>query len=111
MKFTPEQKRRWFRDREGVLFGFAFAFTVVMRIPYIGVLMYGVAQASTAYLVTKITDPPPPPAESENFAESQVTWKNKHDFLRLSLDNLDKLNVDTNEPGADQSGSPGKKFS
>ncbi|KAK4870017.1 hypothetical protein LT330_005741 [Penicillium expansum] len=107
IKFTPEQKRRWFRDREGVLFGFAFAFTVLLRIPYIGVLMYGVAEASTAYLVTKITDPPPPPAESTNFAESQVTWKNKHDFLRLSLDNLDKLNVehDQKEPA-----SPGKKF-
>ncbi|OQD69501.1 hypothetical protein PENPOL_c002G07522 [Penicillium polonicum] len=110
IKFTPEQKRRWFRDREGVLFGFAFAFTVLLRIPYIGVLMYGVAEASTAYLVTKITDPPPPPAESTNFAESQVTWKNKHDFLRLSLDNLDKLNVDTDEHDQKESGSPGKKF-
>ncbi|KAJ5210609.1 hypothetical protein N7491_010416 [Penicillium cf. griseofulvum] len=111
IKFTPEQKRRWFRDREGVLFGFAFAFTVLLRIPYIGVLMYGIAEASTAYLVTKITDPPPPPAESANFAESQVTWKNKHDFLRLSLDNLDKLNVGTDEHGDKDAGSPGKKFS
>lgn len=72
--------------------------------------MYGVAEASTAYLVTKITDPPPPPAESADFAESQVTWKNKHDFLRLSLDNLDKLNVDTDEHDQKDSGSPGKKF-
>ncbi|CAG7964087.1 unnamed protein product [Penicillium salamii] len=110
VKFTPEQKRRWFRDREGVLFGFAFAFTVVMRIPYIGVLMYGVAQASTAYLVTKITDPPPPPAESEGFAESQVTWANKHDFLRLSLDNLDKFNVEKQRADTG-SGSSEKKSS
>ncbi|KAJ5734969.1 uncharacterized protein N7483_000094 [Penicillium malachiteum] len=108
IKFTPEQKIRWFRDREGVLFGFAFAFTVVLKTPFIGVLMYGIAEASTAYLVTKITDPPPFPAESEDFAESQVTWKNKHDFLRLSLDNLDKLNVAIEEktPSTD-----GKKFS
>ncbi|KAJ5970818.1 uncharacterized protein N7479_000736 [Penicillium vulpinum] len=111
IKFTAEQKRRWFRDREGVLFGFAFAFTVLLRIPYIGVLMYGIAEASTAYLVTKITDPPPSPAESADFAESQVTWKNKHDFLRLSLDNLDKLNVDIAEHGDKDSGSPEKKFS
>ncbi|OOQ85007.1 transmembrane protein UsgS [Penicillium brasilianum] len=110
--FTPEQKRRWFRDREGVLFGFAFAFTVVLKTPFIGVLMYGVAEASTAYLVTKITDPPPSPAESEGFAESQVTWKNKHDFLHLSLENIDKLNVVTDEVGAKESpSSPGKKFS
>ncbi|CDM32077.1 unnamed protein product [Penicillium roqueforti FM164] len=111
IKFTPDQKRRWFSDREGVLFGFAFAFTVALRIPYIGVLMYGVAEASTAYLVTKITDPPPPPAESTGFAESQITWKNKHDFLRLSLDNLDKLNVDTDEPDQKEPISPGKRFS
>ena len=77
--------------------------------------MYGVAEASTAYLVTKITDPPPTPAESEGFAESQVTWKNKHDFLHLSLDNLDKLNVVTDEKGGTVDGHssslPGKKFS
>lgn len=73
--------------------------------------MYGVAEASTAYLVTKITDPPPAPAESEGFAESQVTWKNKHDFLRLSLDNIDSLNVANDEKEADeQPRSPGKKF-
>lgn len=115
IQFTPEQKRLWFRDREGVLFGFAFAFTVMLKTPYIGVLMYGVAEASTAYLVTKITDPPPTPAESEGFAESQVTWKNKHDFLHLSLDNLDKLNVVTDEKGGTAEGHssshPGKKFS
>ncbi|KAJ5198053.1 uncharacterized protein N7498_007170 [Penicillium cinerascens] len=112
IKFTPEQKRRWFRDREGVLFGFAFGFTVVLKLPFIGVLMYGVAEASTAYLVTKITDPPPTPAESEGFAESQVTWKNKHDFLQLSLDSIDKLNVVLDEKDAQgNSSSAGKKFS
>lgn len=112
IKFTPEQKRRWFRDREGVLFGFAFAFTVVLKTPFIGVLMYGVAEASTAYLITKITDPPPTPAESEGFAESQVTWKNKHYFLQLSLDSIDKLNVVTDENGDVRAGAYlGRKFS
>lgn len=73
-------------------------------------LIYGIAEASTAYLVTKITDPPPAPADSANFAESQVTWKNKHDFLLLSLDNLDKLNVGTYERDEKAPDSPGKKF-
>ncbi|KAJ5469649.1 hypothetical protein N7539_009267 [Penicillium diatomitis] len=100
IRFTSDQKRRWFRDREGVLFGFAFAFTIVLKTPFIGVLMYGVAEASTAYLITKITDPPPTPTENAGFAESQVTWKNKHDFLRLSLENIDKLNVITDQEGA-----------
>jgi hypothetical protein len=44
--------------------------------------------------VTKITDPPPPPSEAEAFAESQVRWKNKHEFLKVPLANLDALNVD-----------------
>ncbi|KAJ5924212.1 hypothetical protein N7466_008399 [Penicillium verhagenii] len=109
IKFTPEQKSRWFRDREGVLFGFSFAFTVVLKTPFIGVVMYGVAEASTAYLVTKITDPPPSPVESEGFAESQVTWKNKHDFLRLPLDHIDKLNVSSDEHVKADSVLEGKK--
>lgn len=112
VRFTPEQKQRWFRDREGVLFGFAFGFTIILKTPFIGVLMYGVAEASTAYLVTKITDPPPAPADSEGFAESQVTWTNKHDFLQLSLDNIDNLNVVADNKEADaKPSSPGKKFS
>ncbi|KKK17002.1 hypothetical protein P175DRAFT_0498312 [Aspergillus ochraceoroseus IBT 24754] len=111
VKFTPEQKRRWFLDREGVLFGFAFAFTFVLKTPIIGVLMYGVAQASTAYLVTKITDPPPHPTASDGFAETQVTWKNKHEFLKLSLDNLDKLNTaPLEQEGSKTTDLPGRKF-
>jgi hypothetical protein len=55
----------------------------------LGVLIYGIAEASTAYLITKITDPPPNPAHSEGFAESQQKWKNKHEFLKLHLSNLD----------------------
>ncbi|EZF36225.1 hypothetical protein TMEN_8240 [Trichophyton mentagrophytes] len=89
VKFTADQKRRWFLDRDGVLFGFAVGFYLMIRIPVLGVLLYGIAEASTAYLVTKITDPPPPPAYSEGFAEGQVTWTNKHLFLKLPLDSLD----------------------
>lgn len=74
--------------------------------------MYGIAQASTAYLVTKITDPPPPPEQSEGFAQSQVAWKNKHDFLRLSLDKLDTYNTDPDDIQVDADLRPttGKKF-
>ncbi|KAL4881088.1 hypothetical protein BJY04DRAFT_64863 [Aspergillus karnatakaensis] len=110
IRFTPEQKRRWFADREGVLFGFAFAFTFVLKIPIFGVLMYGVAEASTAYLVTKITDPPPSPSQSEGFAETQVTWTNKHDFLELSLDKIDKLNTAAYEQETPKPVTPGRKF-
>ncbi|KAK7509923.1 formamidase [Phyllosticta citriasiana] len=96
IRFTKEQKKAWFKDREGVLFGFGFGFFVFLKIPLLGVLIYGIAEASTAYLITKITDPPPPPAEAEatNFAESQIPWKNKHEFLSLPLANIDAANID-----------------
>ncbi|PBP18716.1 transmembrane protein UsgS [Diplocarpon rosae] len=89
IKFTKEQKKHWFHDREGLLFGFGVGFYIFLRIPLLGVLVYGIAEASTAYLITKITDPPPPPAQSEGFAASQQTWRNKHEFLNLKLANLD----------------------
>jgi hypothetical protein len=96
--YSPEQKKRWFKDREGVLFGFAITFTVFLKIPLVGVLIYGIAEASTAYLITKITDPPPSPAEATaKFIESQVTWKNKHEFLSLPLAALDALNANEKE--------------
>lgn len=85
----------WFRDREGLLFGFGVGFYLFLRIPLLGVLIYGIAEASTAYLITKITDPPPPPAMSQQFVESQVRWTNKHEFLHLPFTDLDASNVET----------------
>ncbi|PGH04111.1 hypothetical protein AJ80_08573 [Polytolypa hystricis UAMH7299] len=109
LNFTPAQKRRWFHDRSGVLFGFALAFYILSRPQPFGVLVYGIAQASTAYLVTKITDPPPPPpppqqqqqqqdkvnAEEEmrEWTEGQVKWRSKKEFLGLEWKTLDRLNV------------------
>lgn len=89
VKFTKEQKKHWFHDREGLLFGFGLGFYIFQRIPLLGVLIYGIAEASTAYLITKVTDPPPKPAESEGFAASQQEWKNKHEFLNLRLSDID----------------------
>ncbi|OCL15414.1 hypothetical protein AOQ84DRAFT_423122 [Glonium stellatum] len=112
IRYTKEQKKLWFRDREGVLFGFGVGFFILVKIPLVGVLIYGIAEASTAYLITKITEPPPPPAEVEKYKESQVRWKNKHEFLNLPLERLDAQDVDTS--GQTQSRAPkelsGKKF-
>jgi hypothetical protein len=89
--FTKQEKKHWFRSREGLLFGFGLGFYILLRVPLVGVLVYGIAEASTAYLITKITDPPPPPAQSAGFTASQQEWRNKHEFLKLSLSNLDAL--------------------
>ncbi|KAI3319041.1 formamidase [Xylariaceae sp. AK1471] len=90
---NKEQKRNWFRSREGLLFGFGIGFYTLLRVPLLGVLIYGIAEASTAYLITKITDPPPPPQattqQQEQYLDSQQVWRNKHEFLNLSLANLD----------------------
>ena len=74
-----------------------------LRIPLFGVLIYGIAEASTAYLITKITDPPPPPAAGTEYAESQVRWSNKHEFLKLPLTSLDNYNVQSSEDMHDSS--------
>ncbi|EXV06213.1 hypothetical protein X797_000930 [Metarhizium robertsii] len=91
VQFSREEKRNWFRSREGVLFGFGLGFYVLSRVPLFGVLVYGIAEASTAYLVTKITDPPPPPSDIRDFARSQQTWRNKHEFLSLNLLAMDDM--------------------
>ncbi|RCI11130.1 hypothetical protein L249_7448 [Ophiocordyceps polyrhachis-furcata BCC 54312] len=85
VKFTSSEKRNWFRSREGVLFGFGLGFYILLKIPLVGVLIYGIAEASTAYLITKITDPPPPPEQYKEFTKSQQKWKNRQRFLNTSL--------------------------
>lgn len=89
--FTKEQKKNWFRSRGGVLFGFGLGFYILIKIPLVGVLVYGIAEASTAYLITKITDPPPPPQEMKEFTVNQQRWNNKHEFLSLALANIDTI--------------------
>lgn len=91
IQFTQHEKKHWFRSREGVLFGFGLGFYFLIRVPLLGVLIYGIAEASTAYLITKITDPPPPPSESRGFAETQEVWHNKHHFLNLPVGDLDAV--------------------
>ena len=85
---------------------------MMVKIPLIGVLVYGIAEASTAYLITKITDPPPPPSERKAYIESQVTWENKNKFLTLTLANLDANNTDSGSSteNALYSELPEKKF-
>ena len=55
-----------------MLFGFGLGFYVFVKIPLVGVLIYGLAEASTAYLITKITEPPLPPNEAEKFKEESL---------------------------------------
>ena len=116
IQFTKQQKKIWFIDRSGVLFGFSFAFAYMVKVPFVGVLIYGIAEASTAYLITKITEPPPPPGDNKDFIETEVRWRNKHLLLNLPMDKLDEFNAKltaaseaaTTRNRVDQ--MPGRKF-
>ena len=116
IRFTKQQKKIWFIDRSGVLFGFSVAFAIMVKIPLLGVLIYGIAEASTAYLITKITEPPPPPGENNNFIESEVRWKNKHLLLNLPLERLDEFNAkltgaeDATKQAGRTASMPGRKY-
>ncbi|KAI1293924.1 hypothetical protein EDD11_008346 [Mortierella claussenii] len=55
------QKRKWFNYRKSVLLGFGVVFFVGCSIPVIGVAIYGLAQASSAFVLQSLADPPPPP--------------------------------------------------
>lgn len=99
-----------------MLFGFGAAFFMMVKVPLVGILVYGIAEASTAFLITKITDPPPPPTDEQEkaaFVESQVRWKNKNKFLTLDMAHLDSLNVVTTSQGQNplERDTPSKKFS
>ncbi|CAG8703739.1 12463_t:CDS:2, partial [Acaulospora morrowiae] len=59
--FETKVRRRWFEEREGILFGFSIAFYQLVKLPLIGMLFYGVAQAAAALVLVKTTEPPPPP--------------------------------------------------
>ena len=95
------------------MFGFGLGFFVFVKIPLVGVLIYGIAEASTAYLITKVTDPPPPPSEAEEFKQESLRWKNKHEFLSLPWGNFDAYNVEMHKPKpqSEVRQTPRKQFS
>ncbi|KAL6710554.1 hypothetical protein ACN47E_008602 [Coniothyrium glycines] len=113
VQYSSEQKKLWFKDRAGVLFGFGLGFYVFVKIPLVGVLIYGLAEASTAYLITKITEPPLPPSEAEKFKNNSLRWKNKHEFLELPWHHMDEHNLAMHKPKfqSDVRQTPRKTFS
>jgi hypothetical protein len=58
MNMTHKEKKKWFSGRKDVLFGFSAIAYIMIRLPVIGILGYGIAQASAAYMLTIVTAPP-----------------------------------------------------
>lgn len=60
VRFTKRENEQWIKSREGILFGFGFCyFLLLQKLPWVGLLIYGMAELSMAYLITKVSDPPP----------------------------------------------------
>ncbi|CAG8682695.1 9467_t:CDS:2 [Dentiscutata erythropus] len=54
IKFDKEIKKKWFKEREGILFGFSIGYYSLIRLPLVGMLFYGIAQAAATLLLVKI---------------------------------------------------------
>lgn len=76
VRFTNREKEQWIKAREGVLFGFGLCFfSLIHWFPWVGLLTYGFAESSVAYLITKITDPPPDQASQLiHWNQTQLVW-------------------------------------
>jgi hypothetical protein len=85
--FSAQAREQWYTNREGILFGFGCWFFLLLRIPFIGVLVYGFAEASSAYLLTKISDPPPPPTQIMQWTDDQKLWTVKDHELAARFEN------------------------
>lgn len=58
MRMSHREKRRWFSGRKDVLFGFSGIAYIIIRLPIVGIIGYGIAQAAAAYMLTVVTEPP-----------------------------------------------------
>lgn len=86
VRFTKSEKDQWIRSREGLLFGFGLChYLLIRRLPWIGLLLYGFAESSVAYLVTKITDPPPKQvSQLVKWNASQLVWNREKELDLMS---------------------------
>lgn len=55
---TTSERATWFRRREDVIFGFSAVVYMLVRVPMLSVLGFGIAQAAAAYLLVHVTEPP-----------------------------------------------------
>lgn len=86
VRFTKIEKEQWIKSREGILFGFGLCyFLLIKKFPWFGLLIYGFAESSVAYLITKVSDPPPNQiSQLVHWNASQLVW-NKEKELEIIL--------------------------
>ncbi|ORX48847.1 hypothetical protein DM01DRAFT_1385402 [Hesseltinella vesiculosa] len=75
-RLTHQEKLKWFSGRKDVLFGFSAIAYLMMRVPFVGFVGYGVAQAASAYMLTRVIEPAPRTNDTTDIDDLQVQ-KNK----------------------------------
>ncbi len=76
--FSRDEKRQWVKAREGILYGFGLTFLLLLKIPFIGVVVYGIAESTSGYIITKITEPVPILAKDlVLWIPQEILWINK----------------------------------
>ncbi|KAI7901244.1 uncharacterized protein BX663DRAFT_475722 [Cokeromyces recurvatus] len=88
MQMSHKEKRRWFSGRKDRLFGFSAIAYIMIRLPMVGILGYGIAQAASAYMLTIVTEPP---SKEALFKKKLDEQGNNVDDLR-EVDDHDKMN-------------------
>jgi hypothetical protein len=86
MHMSHKEKRSWFSGRKDILFGFSAIAYIIIRLPFVGILGYGIAQAASAYMLTVVTEPP-----------SKEIFKKRLDEHENSVDDLTVLDKSTPE--------------
>lgn len=106
LPFSKSEREHWYRAREGIMFGFGAVFYLFIKTPFIGIVAYGIAEASTAYLVTKVSEPPPLPpgaviaaksgsevsgshAAEQQWVRNELIWTNSKNLLSGTALQLD----------------------
>lgn len=86
VRYTELEKEQWMKSRAGLLFGFGLCyFLLIQRFPWVGLLIYGFAESSVAYLITKVSDSPPSLANLlSQWVPSQMVWNKEREYEILS---------------------------
>ncbi|SGZ52605.1 CIC11C00000001280 [Sungouiella intermedia] len=76
VKFSKMDKDQWIKSREGLLLGFSMCYyTAIIKFPWVGLLIYGLAESSMAYMIRKISEPPPDQMQLVRWTVDQLVWK------------------------------------
>ncbi|KAH3668010.1 hypothetical protein OGAPHI_001764 [Ogataea philodendri] len=79
LPLNSRQREEWYLSRIGCLYGFSLVFYLVLRLPIVGLIAFGIAEAATGHLTTKITEPPPASTDKiVEWVQEQCLWNKEY---------------------------------